>query len=161
MRENTNIIHNSSIPSVNTVHNVQNSLKKPSKERMKIKTTAAVVLFSRRPTMNEINQLKRVHQPAFPTRGVGEFEYFTSSLCAHPVSNTSVSCMNPINVASRITQTHISTNHTKNLRYVNAPLLIDTGDLFTDLISKQIVDQLQIEYRRSNSSLAQRFWDRW
>ena len=52
IRENTNIIHNSSIPSVNTVHNVQNSLKKPSKERMKIKTTAAVVLFSRRPTMN-------------------------------------------------------------------------------------------------------------
>ena len=96
--------------------------------------------------MKEINELLAVKQRAKPSHGVEQFSYYTTNNCDHKVSHATGICDKPYNVASPKDSIVLTNVDNEKLKFVNTGILLDTGDLFDDLLDEETAKKLGLQY---------------
>ena len=96
--------------------------------------------------MKEINELLAVKQRAKPSHGVEQFSYYTTNNCDHKVSHATGICDKPYNVASPKDSIVLTNVDNEKLKFVNTGILLDTGDLFDDLLDEETAKRLGLQY---------------
>ena len=95
--------------------------------------------------MKEINELLAVKQRAKPSHGVEQFSYYTTNNCDHKVSHATGICDKPYNVASPKDSIVLTNVDNEKLKFVNTGILLDTGDLFDDLLDEETAKRIRKE----------------
>ena len=110
------------------------------------KTVAAGVIFANKPTANDINKLIPVKQRAKRSHGVESFAYYTTNECEHELSVATEECIKPYNAGASHGRVTVSSMKKDGVKFINSGILMDTGDLFDDLLDQNTADRLGLQY---------------
>ena len=117
------------------------------------KTVALITLFNRRPTSTEINRINVVKRRENRKAGLNTFNYS----CTLPVADNIIGNnenLSPINSFSKPLDMFITKSSiTGPCQFANLGCLIDSGNLFSDVISKTYCENLQIDCIKNDSRL--------
>ena len=121
------------------------------------KTVGVITLFNRKPTITETKRLSEIHQSDKLKLGIQDFYYTVADKTPDEVTKSRNDNISPINIKSKIHLNHITNQSMpegKVLKFANTTALVDSGNLFADVITEGLCQQLGIEYEsKSKPSL--------
>ena len=113
-----------------------------------------ITLFNRKPNTSELKRLSEIHQVAKPKVGIQDFSYTVADFTPDIIARSTNDNISPINVKSQTHLNHITNNNFPGgqiLKFANTTALVDTGNLFEDVITEDLCKQLCIPYEHNSS----------